>query len=142
VPEQAAEQHLEVSCAHSSKQGSQSSGSEQAVGWFVTISEGGGRQCSCAAFQCAESSRHKGLAAHKAGGRDPGLSFESKGEAASLLPGLTPLLAKRILSVIEEHQDSVWKTCGSPHQLPIATRHQAPDACCSFMIGDLTTALA
>lgn len=41
------EQQLEGSCALSSSQGGQSSGSEQAVGIFVMISEGGGRQCSC-----------------------------------------------------------------------------------------------
>ena len=50
-----------------------------------------------------ESSKHKGLAAYKAGSRDPCLSFESKSEAAPLLLGLTPLLARGTLSVIEEH---------------------------------------
>lgn len=73
-----------------------------------------------------ESSKHKGLAAYKAGGRDPCLSFESKGEAASLLPGPAPLSARRTLSVIEEHWDSLWKSCEAHTNslLPPNTRSQ------------------
>lgn len=73
-----------------------------------------------------ESGKHKGSAAHKAGGREPCLSFESKGETASLLLGLAPLLARRTLSVVEEHQDSLWKSCGAHSNplLPLNTRSQ------------------
>lgn len=93
-------------------------GSSQSRGRLVMISEEGGQQCFCPGI-------HKGWVTYKAGGRD---HFENTSCADLTVSKENPLSSWGALRVSVE---KLW----SPHQLPIATKHQVPDVCFSFMTG-------
>lgn len=113
VPEEATKQRLEASI----KVGSQSRGS------LVMVPEGGGQQCSCPGTWRVVTTR----------AWSPTRQVTEITLKAPLVLDLTSRLAKRVLSVVEKHRDSVQKSCEAT---PAPYCHQtAGPRCFSFVTG-------